>query len=81
MFVNSNPLNAAEFSNFKNDSEIGNKNYFFPLKTLFIALWERQSENPYSVFKGQRCSYLPRMDGGPSTAMLLLLWEPGVQWE
>lgn len=32
MFVNSNPLNAAEFSNFKNDSEIGNKNYFFPLE-------------------------------------------------
>lgn len=32
MFVNSNPLNATEFSHFKNDSEIGNKNDFFPLE-------------------------------------------------
>lgn len=32
VFVNSNPLNATEFSHCKNDSEIGNKNYFFPLE-------------------------------------------------
>lgn len=38
VFVNNNPLNTAEFSNFKNDSEIGNKKFFSPLKTLFIAL-------------------------------------------
>lgn len=31
MFVNSNPLNATEFSNFKNHSEIGNKK-FLPLE-------------------------------------------------
>lgn len=29
MFANSNPLNAAVVNNLKNDSEIGNKNYFF----------------------------------------------------
>lgn len=39
MFANSNPLNAAVFSNLKNDSEVRNKNSPPPLalKTLCMA--------------------------------------------
>lgn len=37
VFANSNPLNAAVFSNLKNDSEVRNKNFPPPLKTLCMA--------------------------------------------
>lgn len=37
MFANSNPLNAAVFGNLKNDSEVRNKNFPPPLKTLCMA--------------------------------------------
>lgn len=37
MFAKSNPLNAAVVNNLKNDSEIRNKRFSPPLKTLFVA--------------------------------------------
>lgn len=50
MFANSNPLNAAVFSNLKNDSEVRNKNYHHHPPRLENSVYGNCRKGKVSLF-------------------------------